>query len=87
MRLDRRPGGVLVIRWLAGHSLRRGAVRSRGTCTANQALSNREVAQALFVTPRTVERHLYTAYKKLGINSRGELAQALAGQGEEQSTL
>jgi DNA-binding CsgD family transcriptional regulator len=32
--------------------------------------TNREVAQALFVTERTVERHLSSAYQKLGIRSR-----------------
>ena len=40
--------------------------------------SNREIAQMLFVTPRTVEQHLYNSYKKLGVNSRTQLAQALA---------
>jgi DNA-binding CsgD family transcriptional regulator len=44
---------------------------------AAQGLANREIAQALFVTPRTVEQHLYNAYKKLGIQSRAELARAL----------
>ena len=46
---------------------------------AIQGLSNRDIAQALFVTPRTVERHLYTSYKKLGIGSRAELRDALNG--------
>jgi DNA-binding CsgD family transcriptional regulator len=40
--------------------------------------SNREIAQALFVTPKTVEYHLRNAYRKLDIQTRGELAQALA---------
>jgi DNA-binding CsgD family transcriptional regulator len=39
--------------------------------------TNREVAQALFVTPKTIERHLYNAFDKLGINARGQLAEAL----------
>jgi DNA-binding CsgD family transcriptional regulator len=40
--------------------------------------SNREIAHALFVTPKTVEYHLRNAYRKLDIQTRGELAQALA---------
>jgi DNA-binding NarL/FixJ family response regulator len=39
--------------------------------------TNREIAQALFVTPRTVEVHLTNAYRKLGISSRSQLATAL----------
>jgi DNA-binding CsgD family transcriptional regulator len=39
--------------------------------------SNREIAQALYVTPKTVEVHLSNAYRKLGISSRHGLAQAL----------
>jgi DNA-binding CsgD family transcriptional regulator/tetratricopeptide (TPR) repeat protein len=41
--------------------------------------SNREIAQALFVTTKTVEVHLTSAYRKLGVNRRGELARQLAG--------
>ncbi|MEU3723632.1 AAA family ATPase [Streptomyces sp. NPDC031705] len=36
--------------------------------------SSREVAALLFLSPRTVEHHLYKAYPKLGIRSRTELA-------------
>ena len=41
--------------------------------------TNREIAQALFVTQKTVEVHLSSAYRKLGIDSRTQLAKALAG--------
>jgi DNA-binding CsgD family transcriptional regulator len=41
-------------------------------------LTNKEIAQALYVTPKTVEVHLSSAYRKLEISSRGELARALA---------
>ena len=41
--------------------------------------TNRDIAQALFVTPKTVEVHLSNAYRKLGIRSRRELGAALAG--------
>ncbi len=39
---------------------------------------NREIAQELFVTPKTVENHLGRIYTKLGINGRRELARILA---------
>lgn len=40
-------------------------------------MSNREVAEALFVTVRTVEFHLQNAYRKLDITSRRDLSRAL----------
>ncbi len=40
--------------------------------------TNREIAQELFVTPKTVEVHLSAAYRKLGIASRHALSEALA---------
>ena len=40
--------------------------------------TNREIAQALFVTQRTIEVHLTSIYRKLGISSRSQLAAALA---------
>jgi DNA-binding CsgD family transcriptional regulator len=39
--------------------------------------SNREIAQVLFVTTKTVDNHLARAYGKLGISSRGQLGAAL----------
>ncbi len=41
-------------------------------------LTNREIAQELFVAPKTVENHLIRAYAKLGVKGRRELAGALA---------
>lgn len=67
---------------------RRVALSGAGSLTASErrvALlaaeghSNVEIAQALFVTRKTVEAHLSHAYGKLGISSRAELAGALAG--------
>jgi DNA-binding CsgD family transcriptional regulator/tetratricopeptide (TPR) repeat protein len=40
--------------------------------------SNPEIAQALFVTRRTVEVHLTHVYRKLGIDSRGALVSVLS---------
>jgi ATP/maltotriose-dependent transcriptional regulator MalT len=44
---------------------------------AAEGLTNREVAQALFVTEKTVEGHLAGCYRKLDISSRSELPHAL----------
>jgi ATP/maltotriose-dependent transcriptional regulator MalT len=67
-----RPRGVL----------RRGvdaltASERRVAAMAAEGLSNPDIAQALFVTSRTVEAHLSHTYQKLGISSRRELARAL----------
>jgi DNA-binding CsgD family transcriptional regulator len=44
---------------------------------AAQGPTNREIAQTLFVTPRTVEVHLTSVFRKLDISSRSQLAAAL----------
>ena len=43
-----------------------------------QAQSNRQIAAALYITVRTVENHLASCYRKLGISSRHDLPGALA---------
>jgi tetratricopeptide (TPR) repeat protein len=50
--------------------------RIAGLAAAGQR--NRDIAQELYVTPKTVEVHLSAAYRKLGISSRRELPKALA---------
>jgi DNA-binding NarL/FixJ family response regulator len=50
----------------------------RAARMAAEGRSNRQIAQDLFVTTRTIEVHLTRAYRKLGIRSRRELADALA---------
>jgi DNA-binding CsgD family transcriptional regulator len=44
---------------------------------AAEGLTNRQIAQALFVTEKTIEWHLGQAYRKLDIGSRSELPRAL----------
>ncbi|MBZ4323656.1 response regulator transcription factor, partial [Streptomyces huiliensis] len=45
---------------------------------AASGLANREIAARLVVSVRTIENHLQRAYGKLGIDSRGDLPEALA---------
>ena len=47
---------------------------------AASGMTNREIAQALFVTQKTVEFHLSHTYQKLDIDSRRELSRALSGE-------
>jgi DNA-binding CsgD family transcriptional regulator len=46
---------------------------------AAQGHSNREIAQQLYVTRRTVETHLTHVFQKLGLATRGELAAQFPG--------
>jgi DNA-binding CsgD family transcriptional regulator len=64
-----------------------GRASSRGDLTPTEqriaglvaeGLTNREVAAALFVTPKTVESALTRVYRKLGVRSRTELARCLS---------
>ncbi|MGH2867728.1 MAG: helix-turn-helix transcriptional regulator [Solirubrobacteraceae bacterium] len=74
---------------VAGARPRRDALRGRDSLTtselrvaelAAQGRTNNQIAQALFVTPRTVETHLTSSYSKLGISSRRDLPDALETQ-------
>jgi DNA-binding CsgD family transcriptional regulator len=73
---------------VAGGRPRRDATRGRDALTPSElrvaqlaagGQTNRQIAQALFVTQRTVENHLTSTYGKLGISSRPELPAALDG--------
>jgi DNA-binding CsgD family transcriptional regulator len=70
----------------AGARPRRDAMRGRDALTASElriaqmaaaGATNRQIAQSLFLTLRTVETHLTHAYRKLDIGSRAELGGAL----------
>ena len=49
----------------------------RVAALAMEGLTTREMAESLFVTPKTVEFHLRHIYQKLGVNSRDKLSGAL----------
>ena len=46
---------------------------------AAEGMANKEIAQALFVTVKAVEVHLSSAYRKLQIKSRTQLADLISG--------
>ncbi len=82
----------------AGAKPRRDAITGRDALTASElrvarlaaeGLSNREIAQALFITTNTAKGHLSRVYRKLDVTGRGQLTGALAGLfddgGEESS--
>jgi DNA-binding CsgD family transcriptional regulator len=48
---------------------------------AADGLSNREIGQTLYLSPRTVSSHLYRVFPKLGITSRTELRAAIGTSG------
>ena len=52
----------------------------RITRLAAEGQNNREIAETMFLTRRTVELHLSNAYRKLGIDGRADLGDVLAGQ-------
>jgi DNA-binding CsgD family transcriptional regulator len=54
------------------------ATEERVAALAAAGHTNRQVALALFLSPRTVEVNLARVYRKLGISSRAELGAAMA---------
>ncbi len=70
----------------AGARPRRDPIESRSRLTASElrvsrmaadGMTNREIAQALFLTENTIQTHLRGAFRKLEIGSRSQLARAL----------
>jgi DNA-binding CsgD family transcriptional regulator len=47
---------------------------------AASGMTNREIADALVVTPKAVGWHLRHVYRKLGVSNRHEIAAALDGE-------
>lgn len=45
-----------------------------------KGLTNPEIAAHLYVSPRTVQTHLYNVFKKVGVKSRQELAREAAAR-------
>jgi DNA-binding CsgD family transcriptional regulator len=70
----------------AGARPRRDPTESRSKLTSSElrvarmaaeGMTNRQVAQALFLTENTIETHLRSVFRKLEIRSRSQLARAL----------
>ena len=52
---------------------------------AATGMTNPQIAQAIFLTPGTVEKHLTSVYSKLDISSRHQLAAALSADTPHQA--
>ncbi|MEX2194220.1 MAG: AAA family ATPase [Thermoleophilaceae bacterium] len=76
----------------SGARMRRAALTGRDSLTPSErrvaemaagGMSNPEIAQALFVTRKTIEMHLGRAYRKLEVSGREHLHDALSVQERE----
>jgi DNA-binding CsgD family transcriptional regulator len=78
-RLELRASGETVGRRTADARDRLTAQELQIGRLAAEGLSNREIGERLFLSPRTIGSHLYRIFPKLGITSRAQLGEALAG--------
>jgi DNA-binding NarL/FixJ family response regulator len=87
--------GARTVEELAERALRSLGVRTWRRSTAGAPLTkreeevarlvaegatNREIARLLFLSPKTVERHVSNVFKKVGVRNRAELASRLSGR-------
>ena len=74
-----RPLGAIVLgAYTDRHGRRAGLLLLTGLLAAT-GLTNRQIAQELFVTAATVDTHLRHVFQKLDVKARGALATALSG--------
>jgi LuxR family maltose regulon positive regulatory protein len=93
-----RDRGAGTVQQLAEHALRSLGVRTwrRGVAggpltpreeevaeLASGGATNREIASVLFLSPKTVERHISNVFKKIGVRNRTELASRLRDRAGE----
>jgi DNA-binding NarL/FixJ family response regulator len=76
-REDRDPWPPAAHPFPAGLSQREAEVLS----LAARGLTSARIGEELFISPRTVNRHLDSVYKKLGVNSRAAAARFASEHG------
>ncbi len=83
-----RRAAALAVRCEGAHTPALGAVTARAVLTAREleiarlaasGASNKEIAERLVLSVRTVENKLHAVYSKLGVSKRAELPGALEG--------
>lgn len=62
-------------------------IEGRIATLASQGHNNREIADLLFISRKTVEANLTHIYRKLGIRSRAQLGTALSQSGKQATTI
>ncbi len=93
--LFRRAGATAEVRRLTETETRRPRRRGDATLTAREreivtmvvaGRTARAIADALVISERTVETHVASAYRKLGVSNRAELARLVAESSPRQIT-